>query len=179
MSVSHTDEESSSREYKLLSSLARELFQTEQSAATHCRREAHRLGSCPPAWALLAVAEHATEVLDALPAVAERHGMPVSAGGRIVGKVFSAVRHLFADRVIEAERSYRGTLLGIRHGVDVMRLLEHVAMVLNDAELANWCEDWLDTRNDLVARVEEGLAWFARHPEEATRSGVAQLVAAR
>jgi hypothetical protein len=105
--------------------------------------------------------------------------MPISPGGRIVGKVFSAVRHLFADRVIEAERSYRGTLLGIRHGIDVMRLLEQVAMVLNDAELANWCEDWLDTRNDLVARVEEGLAWFARHPVEATRSGAAQLVTAR
>jgi hypothetical protein len=166
-------------EYKLLKTLGHELFQTETSAAWHCRREAKRLAASPPAWALSAVADHAEGVLRELPALAERHGMPISVGGHLVGRAFSALRQTFADRVIDQERSYRGTLLGIRHGIDVVRLLEHVAVVLNDAELANWCEGWLDARVELTARVEDGLAWFARHPVEAIRSGAALLVATR
>jgi hypothetical protein len=166
-------------EHNLLRTLGRELFQTETSAAWHCRREARRLAARPPAWALLAVADHADEALRDLPALAQRHGMPVSVGGHVVGRLFSAVRQTFADRLIDGERSYRGTLLGIRHGIDCVRLLEHVAIVLNDSELANWCEGWLDRRVDLTVRVEEGLAWFARHPREATRSGATLLLAAR
>jgi hypothetical protein len=182
VSVRMKDHEPSSAvgpEYKLLRTLGRELFQTETSASWHCRREARRLGSSPPAWALSAVADHADGVLRELPALAERHELPVSVGGHLVGRVFSALRQTFADRLIDQERSYRGTLLGIRHGIDCVRLIEHVAMVLNDADLANWCEAWLDARIELTARVEEGLAWFARHPIEATRSGAAVLIAAR
>jgi hypothetical protein len=166
-------------EHKLLRTLGRELFQTETSAAWHCRREARRLASSPPAWALSAVADHADVALRALPALAERHDLAISAGGHLVGRAFSAIRQAFADRIIDGEQCYRGTLLGIRHGIDCVRLLEHVAMVLNDADLANWCEGWLDTRVELTARVEEGLAWFARHPVEATRSGAAVLLTAR
>src|SRR4051794_144417 len=88
-------------EYKLLRTLGRELFQTEASASWHCRREARRLASSPPAWALLAVADHADGVLRALPELAERHELPVSAGGHLVGRAFSAIRQSFADRLID------------------------------------------------------------------------------
>jgi hypothetical protein len=175
----HEPSSSADPEYKLLRTLGHELFQTETSASWHCRREARRLASSPPAWALLAVADHADGVLRALPALAEQHEMSISAGGHLVGRAFTAIRHSFVDRLIDGERSYRGTLLGIRHGIDVVRLLEHVALVLNDADLANWCEGWLDTRTELTARVEEGLAWFARHPVEAIRSSAGLLLTAR
>ncbi len=154
----------------LLRSLGHELFQTETSAVRHCRREAARLGGVPPGWALVAVADHADGVLRDLPALAERHGMPLGAGAHLTGRMFSALRHFVLDRVIDEERSYRGTLLGIRHGVDVVHMLSHVAMRLEDDALAVWCEGWLDVRRELASRVEDGLAWFADHPVEATAS---------
>ena len=118
-------DDASARAY--LHSLARELFQTETSAARHCRREAERLGDTGPARALLAVADHADAVLKELPAIAERNDMPVSKGGRMTGALFSQLRDKMFDMLIDSDRSYRGTLLGCRHGLDVVRTLQQLA----------------------------------------------------
>jgi hypothetical protein len=151
----------------LLNNLARELFQTETSAARHCTREADRLGNTPPALALRSVASHAEKVLAELPALAERNGMVVSKGGIATGELFSQLRDKLADLFIDSERSYRGTLLGCRHGLDVVRLLLQMAVVLGNEELDSFCAAWLNTRSVLVQQMEDELAWFAKHPADA------------
>lgn len=156
------------RAQKLVQNLGRELFQTERSAALHCRREADRLGSAPPGQALRAVAEHADEVLRELPALAAQSSIPDSKGGAFVGRVFSEIRDKVADRIIESERSYRGTLLGARHGIDVVHLLRCVAEESGEQRLQNFCAEWLERRPALVERVADELAWFARNPQVAT-----------
>ena len=156
----------------LLRSLMREFFQTETSAVQHCRREALRYGDAPPAAALLAVAEDAGQVLRKLPALAESTGLPVSRLGALTGAFFSEMRERVFDRLLPSERSYRGTLLGIRHGIDLVTSLRYVAESLGNESLFDFCEGWLTRRTILMNHVEEELAWFARHPQRA-------LVAAR
>ena len=152
---------------RLLRNLTRELFQTEVSAARHCRREAKRLGDSPPARVLRETAGHVDQVLATLPALAERHDLPVSKGGMALGGLFSAAREHMADHLIEAERSYRGTLLGMRHGVDVVQMVRHVATKLHYDELVAFCTAWLSIRVPLVTRTEEELSWFAEHAARA------------
>lgn len=149
---------------RLLPSLFVELFQTERSAYRHPIREAGRLGDVPPSIALRAVAAHANEALDELPELAKKRGFRVAPLGEIVGETFSAIRHFVADRFVDVERSYRGTLLGMRHGIDLVRLLRAAAEDEGDAELVAWCDRWLPVRERLVAGVEAELAWFARRP---------------
>jgi len=151
----------------LLNNLSRELFQTETSAARHCAREADRLENTPPAVALRGVVTHAQLVLAELPALAERNGMVVSKGGIATGELFSQLRDKLADLLIDSERSYRGTLLGCRHGLDVVRLLRQLAVAIGNEELDTFCASWLNTRTVLVEQLEEELAWFAKHPAEA------------
>lgn len=152
---------------KLLHGIGRELFQTEMSARLHCRREAARLGDEPPARPLLAVAAHAEHTVRGLPRFAQEHGMPVSLFGGLVGTFFSATRERLLDRLVCSERSYRGTLLGMRHGVDVVTMLKDVAERLPDPGLAEWCDAWLGTRAPLVEQAAEQLRWFASHPHRA------------
>jgi hypothetical protein len=149
--------------------LGHELFQTETSAVRHCRREARRFGDAAPSRAMLAVAEHASSVLEELPALAAQHGMPVSRSGAAVGALFSEVRERLADHFIDAERSYRGTLLGMRHGEDVVRMLRHVAEASSDATLVAFCDAWLGAREPLVEQAAQQLAWFADHSAQATQ----------
>jgi hypothetical protein len=99
--------------------------------------------------------------------VAARNGMVVSAGGIATGELFSQLRDKLADLLIDSERSYRGTLLGCRHGLDVVRLLRQLAIVIGNEDLDNFCAGWLNTRIVLVEQLEEELAWFAKHPKEA------------
>jgi len=153
---------------KLFKRLGHELFQTETSAALHCRREAERLGSAPPAEALRALANHAQDVLRELPTMATMTSIPESKGGSMVGRLFSEIRDKVADRVIDSERSYRGTLLGARHGIDLVRLLRFAAERHGDDPLRAFCDIWLERRGQLVERVADELAWFASHPEAAT-----------
>src|SRR5688500_7791064 len=154
---------------RLLPSLVTELFQTERSAYRHPIREAKRLGDVPPAIALRAVAAHANEVLDELPELARARGVAVAGVGVVVGETFSNVRHFFADRFLDRERSYRGTLLGMRHGIDLVRLLRAAAEDEADAELVSWCERWSSVRERLVAGVERELEWFGHHQAFAAR----------
>ncbi len=156
--------------HDLLVTLTRELFQTERSASLHPIREAERLGDIPPAHALRRVAEHALGILARLPVLARAHALPVSTAGERAGGLFSFVRDALADRLIDPERSYRGTLLGMRHGIDLVRLMRDTAHAASDEDLEVWCGVWLDERTPLVEACAERLAWFAAHPAEARRS---------
>lgn len=166
-----TAETSPSHDHELdhawLANLVRELFQTEQSARRHPRIEIQRLGDVPPALVLRAVAAHADEALVALPVVVTEEQLPVSLGGRTVGATFSALRNQIVDLFLTAERSYRATLLGMRHGVDLVVLLEQVARRDRADALADWCADWLARRRPLLADAEQALSWFAQNPERA------------
>lgn len=159
-------------EQALLITLFRELFQTEQSARLHPLREAERLGDAPPSEALRAVAEHATRALSELSGLAERNDLPVSLAGTAVGAFFLNCREFVADQLIdqlvETERSYRGTLIGVRHGVDLVELISHVAAAQGKQELVDWCEGWLQERKPLVDELVQSLQWFAQSPEKAT-----------
>lgn len=121
----------------------------------------------PPAQPLRATAEHAAIALVELHGLADRRGIPLTGAGIALGRTFSALRQTLLDRVLGAERSYRGTLLGMRHGVDVVRMIRNVAVDDGDSELVVWCDRWLDVRLPLVEQAETALSWFARHPERA------------
>jgi len=145
------------------------LFQTEVSAQRHCQREADRLGDTAPAQALRAVAGHAAAVLEQLPGLVRRNGLPFSRGAMLMGQAFSEMRDKVADFLIDSERSYRGTLLGCRHGIDVVRTISLVAARTGNLELDAFCTAWLTTRQVLVERLEDELSWFVAHPEAATK----------
>lgn len=160
-------EEKQEQQHALLQSLFRELFQSERSAMKHPRREAERLGGGPPAQALTAVSDHAKAVFAELCATARANQAPVSRAGMAIGSLFSIARHVVLDRAVDAERSYRGTLLGMRHGVDVVKLIRKVADASGRVELAGFCTRWLEAREPLVDRVESAMGWFAEHPQRA------------
>jgi hypothetical protein len=159
--------------HKLRTKLCRELAQSEHDARTHPRREARRLGDTPPGRALRAIAAHAAATQPRFDALMQRRGQRLGRRlGRTVGAVFSALRHAVFDRMIGTERSFRGTLLGLRHGVDVMRLLRAVASREGDLYLAGYCDEVLAERVALLERAERALAWFADRPTLALRSGL-------
>jgi hypothetical protein len=160
---------------ELLHTLFIELFQTEQSADVHSRREADRLGSEPPAKALRAVADHAKAALIEFSELAKPRGFSATRGGMAVGSFFSMVRNLLADRLIDRERSYRGTLLGMRHGMDVVRSAHFIAQAAGDTELVTSLDSWLRVRAPLVNTVAAELAWFAINPEHALEGGKGSL----
>ncbi len=160
---------------ELLHTLFIEVFQTEQSADVHSRREADRLDSEPPAKALRAVADHAKAALVEITALAETRGLSDTRAGMAVGSFFSMVRNLLADRLIDRERSYRGTLLGMRHGLDVVRSVRFVAEAAGDDALVASLDRWLLVRAPLVDSVAAELAWFARNPESALEGGKGSL----
>jgi glycine/D-amino acid oxidase-like deaminating enzyme/nitrite reductase/ring-hydroxylating ferredoxin subunit len=161
--------EDHSMEQKLLRHLSHELWQTEVSASQHCRREAERLGDTPPARALLAAAEHADSVLDELPRVTQGRPLAKSGIGMAIGKVFSEVRDTIADKLLTSERSYRGTLLGLRHGLDLVHLLHNAAKRAQDEALVAFLDSWLRKREPLVEEVVAQLGWFAELPERALK----------
>jgi hypothetical protein len=162
-----TPTDSGSADFLLLETLFHELFQTETSAQWHPQREARRLGEVPPARALRAVSVHATAALQELPELARKYGLPVSGLGTTAGFLLSTMRQWVLDRLIEPERSYRGTLGGMRHGVDLVELISQVAQAQDRRELAQWCARWLSERRPLVEAVAAELMWFAQSPEAA------------
>jgi hypothetical protein len=92
--------------------------------------------------------------------------------GRAFGEMFSVLRHYLFDRLIDVERSYRGTLLGFHHGIAVARLLHDVAERLDEQEMVAFCEEWLRERKPLLETAERELRWFAERPRKAIRSGM-------
>ncbi len=166
---------------KLREKLCRELSQSEHSATVQPRREAKRLGDVPPARALLAIANHADAQRPRFDALVKgrRTGSLGIELGRWIGELVSLLRHYLFDRLIDTERSYRGTLLGITHGVDVVRLLAAVATREGDEHLLLLCEEWLGERQSLLMLAHEELAWFAERPRLAIQSGGRALAPAR
>lgn len=156
---------------ELTRSLLRELGQAERSAQRHPRIEAERLGNVPPAHAMRRAAEHADEALPALSAEAERLGMSVLPSGVPLGEALSQAREKLGDLLLTQERSYRGTLAGLRHGVDVLVALEHVARRGAMTELADCARRLLHERERLVEDVGRQLGWFAAHPDRALERG--------
>lgn len=153
--------------------LARELAQSEHSASAHCAREARRYGAHPPAEALRAIANHADAMRALLARVIDAE-QPLGARlGRAVGEAFSTIRDLAADRMIDAERSYRATLLGVKHGLDVARLLRAVLLEQQDVRGAEVLDQLLAERTNLVHGAENELPWFARNPDIALQSSTA------
>jgi hypothetical protein len=159
----------SSSAEQLLVNLIRELYQTETSAVRHCRREADRLGDVPPGHAMRAISEHATAVLPEWKELCMRENLPVSHAGALVGAVFSELRDKLSDPLIQSERSYRGTLLGARHGVDLVKMICCAADAAGKLPFETFSQSWLTTRTVLVLRAEQAMSWFAQHPQEASR----------
>lgn len=156
---------------QLLATLLQELFQTEQSAKVHPAREAERLGAIPPAAALRAVSEHATHILEELPGLTQRCGLELGLLGKTTGQLLSNLRQWVIDRLVEPERSYRATLLGMRHGVDLVTLISQLAQAEGNHDLAKWCARWLRERSPLVESVAVELSWFAQSPQAAIAAG--------
>jgi hypothetical protein len=162
---------------RLRDKLCRELAQVERDARLHTRREARRLGDVPPARALLAIATHADEVEMVLEKmIGQRQGIGVRIA-RAVAHAFSGVRHFFLDRLIDRERSYRATLLGLKHGIDTLRLLREVATLNGDRRHLKFCDLVLVERLCLLEDAEQALVWFAEHPQLALGSGMLALPA--
>lgn len=165
---------------RLRDKLCRELAQSEHSADVHTRKEARRLGDVAPAQRLLALGEHARAQSARLDAVLgtkqpARHRKLA----RGIGEVFSTLRSLMADRMIDVERSYRGTLLGFRHGLDTARLLREVALRRGDTKIVQFIDIWMPRRLELLHAAEEALEWFADSPSRALQSGLRTAIAAK
>jgi hypothetical protein len=148
----------------LLPRLFVELFQTEQSASQHTRVEAQRLAGSPPARAMVAVASHARQALPRIERLAEAEGLATTSAGATIGDIFSALRKLVADRTLDREKSYRGTLIGLYHGVDVVRLVRAAAKSASRARIVSHCDEWLAERVPLVEIAAQQLDWFGAHP---------------
>jgi hypothetical protein len=166
---------------ELLHSLLRELFQAEQSAAKHPVIEADRLGhETPPGQAMLAIAAHGKRSLDLLPALAKARGMAESLGGMAVGNLFSIGRDNLADLVLNSAQSYRATMMGLHHCLDLVGLLRRLAVKIGDEALVAWCDDWLTARRPLMDEITAQLQWFVENPVralQAAKPGVAGTAA--
>jgi hypothetical protein len=159
----------------LLERLVVELFQTEESARKHPGIEAGRLADTPPGRAMRAVAMHAARVLPELRRLAEAEGLGSRSLGAFIGDAFSLARRLAFDRALDREKSYRGTLLGMYHGVDVVRLLRASARARGRDRIASFCEAWLDERIPLIDAAGRQLDWFGAHPALAVERATARL----
>lgn len=154
---------------RLREKLCRELAQSEYDAVIHTRREARRYGAASPGLALRAIADHAVEVRPQLEALWA--GQPVGIGAaHVVGELFSSLRHFAFDWMIDAERSYRATMLGLRHGLGASQLLREVLIQQRDQPAQQVCADLIEVRTRLVCDAERELRWFAEHPDAALRS---------
>ncbi len=147
---------------RLLDKLLRELVRSEAHAIEHAPREARRLGAAPPVAALREVAAHAVEMRPRFDQLLDGHNLVSAKSG--IAATLSSLRHLVTDRMQDPERAYRGALLDLRHGLDVVRVLRDVARLDELFALIRWCDDWLSARRTLVARVEAQLAWFDEQP---------------
>jgi hypothetical protein len=159
----------------LLGRLFVELFQTEESARKHPRIEAERLGDTAPGRAMRVVSDHASRVLPELRRLAAAERLESRSLGSWIGDAFSVARRVAFDRMLDREKSYRGTLIGLYHGVDVVRLLRASARTDGRDRIAAFCDAWLDERIPLIDAAGRQLDWFAEHPQLALESSTAPL----
>lgn len=152
---------------ELLEATLRELFQAERSATRHPRIESSRLAGTPPGDAMDDIALHADNQAEGLDDVARVRGVVPAGAAKAIGEAFSAIRDNLLDLATTTEQSYRITLLGVRHGVDLVRVLHEQALMADDAELKAWTEAWLLERLELLEQAETELAWFVANPARA------------
>jgi hypothetical protein len=161
--------EGTSDRQRLLDKLVRELVRSEFQAVEHPAREARRIGESAPVVALREVALHAMQMRPRLHQLLTAHGLLHGIGG--IGATLTTLRYLVVDRVHDPERAFRGALLDLRHGLDVVRVLREVSRLEQIFGLIRWCDDWLPARRTLVARVEAQLDWFAFAPKRVDAQG--------
>jgi hypothetical protein len=169
------DVSANSEDRDLLVRIFVELFQTEESARTHARAEADRLGGSPPGRALRAVADHADGVLRGLEQLARIEGLATSSLGTWIGDLLSSFRKRASDQILGREKSYRATLAGLHHGVDVVRLLRSAARTAGRGRIEQFCGEWLAERCPLVAACTDQLDWFGDRPRIALEPAKVRL----
>jgi hypothetical protein len=106
-------------------------------------------------------------VLPEIKELAKDRGMVAVEGGKSVGSAFSVLRDSVGDLLLSHEKSYRGTILGMRHGIDLVELIQYMAAEQGDPVLAAWCALWLEQRRALVEATARELAWFAMNLDRA------------
>lgn len=148
---------------RLLDKLLRELVRSEAHAIDHAPREARRLGEAPPVVVLREIAAHASLMRPRFALALAGHALAASGGG--ISATLSSVRHMIHDQLYDPERAYRGVMLDLDHGVDIVRILRDVARRDELFAVVRWCDDWLVARRTLVARACAQLAWFVDQPE--------------
>ena len=141
-----------------------ELCQTEESARKHPRVEAKRLGRSPPGRAMQAVSDHAARILPEIRRLAKAEQLETRSSGAVIGDAFSLFRKLVFDQLLDREKSYRSTLIGMYHGMDVVRLLGAAARAEGRSRIVAFCERWLAERGPLVRVATIELEWFGRNP---------------
>ena len=157
-------------ELSLSKKLLGEAAQTERSAARHCRIEAERLPDTGPGRAMHAVCTHAEREEPKVHRLAEERGVAASKIGAAIGNAFSVGRDQVTDLLLTCEQSYRGTLLGMRHGRDLVDLMRLAAATEHDAALEAWATAWLAAREPLLAAAAAELRWFAENQAEAMKN---------
>jgi hypothetical protein len=154
---------------RLLPSLVAELYAIERLAYRQPIRIAERLGGDLPAIALRAVAAHANETLDELPKIALERGIGLTSVSALASGAVGFVTRVVRERIEDAEHRYRETLLEMRRGIDLVRLVRAAAEDEGDRPLVAWCDRWMPVRERLVGEVAGELAWFGRHPDASQR----------
>jgi len=149
---------------RLSPSLLAELYELEEDSYRLSLREARRLGSGPPATALRAVAAHANEALEELPAVARGRRVRLGSASALALDTLRRVRDVVVDQFVDHEHAYRRALTALRRGLDLGRLIHAAARDEGDDALAAWCQHWVSGRERLVDAAAAELDWFARHP---------------
>lgn len=149
---------------RLSPSLLAELYELEEDAYRLAIREAKRIGSGPPAAALRAVAAHASEALDELPAKAKERHVRLGSLGALAVDTIHRLRDIAEGPFVDHEHAYRRALTALHRSIDLVRVEEAAAHEEGEDALAEWCTRWLQTRERLVAAASSELAWFGRHP---------------
>jgi len=144
-----------------------ELFQAERSAARHPLIESERLAATPPGGTMEEISLHADSQLDELTELARLRGIAHSPAAQALGRAFSVLRDNLTDLTTTTEQSYRLTMLGVRHGIDLVRVLRELANAAEDTALRTWSEKWLLRRVELIERAEMELRWFVENPARA------------
>ncbi len=156
---------------RLSASLLAELYTLEEDSYRLSLRAARRLGSGLPAAALRAVAGHAGEALNELPALARCRGIRLRSLGGLLMDTTRRLRDVLVDQRLDDEHGYRRALATMRRGIDLVRLTLAAARAEGDGALAAWCRSWMRGREALVSAVGDELESFGRVPALAQLGG--------